>query len=680
MKHKKLVTFFLGWGIAFGASFAAAGCLVTGMSMAVGLGTLAFWCGVASGAASLCYTLPLGAIPPACFALAAGFWWGDLKISFQSLLYRLSRQYDMAYGWGILKLNTLTADDMEPTLWLGICVLGAVIAMAVAWSVCRRRTAAPGILLTLLPLAACMVVTDTVPKTAFLYLLLFCLGVLLLTGPLRRQDEVQGNRLALITAGVLAAVLLVLFAACPRQGYTGQARAQALADSVLHTEFAEKLLGKFTENQTVGIVDGNRVDLETTGVRQESQVEVMRVTAHYDGTVYLRGRALDAYDGTAWYQSSKATTDLYWPEQGKLGAAGEVTVATHYAHRLLYLPYYVRSLDMSGINRGLENDKKLTQYSFSCSAPAARDRELTQYAAQVYVDWENSYSDYLHLSESVQKWAVPTAQKIVEGKENAYERAQAIGDFVRESAKYNMNTRRMPAEEEDFVRWFLSASETGYCVHFASAATVLLQAAGIPARYVTGYMAEVKAGEETVVLAKDAHAWTEYFLPGYGWTVLEATPAREESQQTQQTTVPEGQLPTEQTPTPETTPGSQNKEPDSKGLGAALWTALAVAILGAGLVIQSRVRLKLRKRKLKEGTENQRALALWQETVLFAQVLGQEPDRELFSLAQKAKFSQHTLEEAELQQFVAYLDSAQRRLSGRSLFRRFYFRVVLALY
>lgn len=680
MMHKKLVTFFLGWGLAFGASFAAAGCLITGMSMAVELGTVAFWCAVASGAASLCYTLPLGAIPPACFALAAGFWWGDLKISFQSLLYRLSRQYDMAYGWGILKLNTLTADDMEPTLWLGICVLGAVIAMAVAWSVCRRRTAAPGILLTLLPLAACMVVTDTVPDTAFLYLVLLCLGVLLLTGPLRRQNEVQGNRLALITAGVLAAALLVLFAACPRQGYTGQARAQALADSVLHTEFAEKLLGKFTENQTVGIVDSNRVDLETTGVRQESQVEVMRVTAHYDGTVYLRGRALDAYDGTAWYQSSKATTDLYWPEQGKLGAAGEVTVATRYAHRLLYLPYYVRSLDMSGINRGLENDKKLTQYSFSCSAPDARNKELTQYAAQVYVDWDTSFADYLHLSESVQKWAAPTARKIVEGKENAYERAQAIGDFVRESAKYNINTRRMPAEEEDFVRWFLSASETGYCVHFASAATVLLQAAGIPARYVTGYMAEVKAGEETVVLAKDAHAWTEYFLPGYGWTVLEATPAREEGQQTQQTTAPEEETPTEQIQMSETVPSQQNHASGGSGLGTVLWTVLSVAVFAAAAVIQSRVRLKLRKRKRNEGAENRQALALWQEVTLFARALGQTPDKELFDLAQKAKFSQHTLTREELEQFAAYLDKAQKSLSAKSLFRRFYFRVVLALY
>ena len=51
-----------------------------------------------------------------------------------------------------------------------------------------------------------------------------------------------------------------------------------------------------------------------------------------------------------------------------------------------------------------------------------------------------------------------------------------------------------------------------------------MQAAGIPARYVTGYYVNVTQGEQITVYSNQAHAWAEYWLPGYGWTVLEATP------------------------------------------------------------------------------------------------------------------------------------------------------------
>ena len=74
----------------------------------------------------------------------------------------------------------------------------------------------------------------------------------------------------------------------------------------------------------------------------------------------------------------------------------------------------------------------------------------------------------------------------------------------------------MPPEAEDFAVWFLEEGETGYCVHFATAATVLLRAAGVPARYVTGYMAPVEASTPTTVSADQAHAWRNIMNPGWG--------------------------------------------------------------------------------------------------------------------------------------------------------------------
>ena len=75
-------------------------------------------------------------------------------------------------------------------------------------------------------------------------------------------------------------------------------------------------------------------------------------------------------------------------------------------------------------------------------------------------------------------------------------------------------------EEEDPVMWFLTKSKSGYCIHFASAGTMLLRACGIPARYVSGYIKEISAGTIAEVTANDAHAWVEVFN-GSTWQLVE---------------------------------------------------------------------------------------------------------------------------------------------------------------
>ncbi|MDO5087971.1 MAG: transglutaminase-like domain-containing protein, partial [Comamonadaceae bacterium] len=73
--------------------------------------------------------------------------------------------------------------------------------------------------------------------------------------------------------------------------------------------------------------------------------------------------------------------------------------------------------------------------------------------------------------------------------------------------------------------WF--DTKAGFCEHIASAFVVLMRAAGVPARVVTGYQGgELNAldGYWTVRNA-DAHAWAEVWLDGRGWTRVDPTGA-----------------------------------------------------------------------------------------------------------------------------------------------------------
>ena len=67
----------------------------------------------------------------------------------------------------------------------------------------------------------------------------------------------------------------------------------------------------------------------------------------------------------------------------------------------------------------------------------------------------------------------------------------------------------------------------GVCQDFAHLATGMLRSAGVPARYVSGYLF---AADETALDAEGAdvvsvqtHAWIEAALPGWGWWALDPT-------------------------------------------------------------------------------------------------------------------------------------------------------------
>jgi transglutaminase-like putative cysteine protease len=74
---------------------------------------------------------------------------------------------------------------------------------------------------------------------------------------------------------------------------------------------------------------------------------------------------------------------------------------------------------------------------------------------------------------------------------------------------------------------FLFTTRAGFCEHYASSFVVLMRAAGIPARVVTGYQGgELNyIGNYLIVRQADAHAWAEVWLGDKGWLRVDPTAA-----------------------------------------------------------------------------------------------------------------------------------------------------------
>lgn len=105
-------------------------------------------------------------------------------------------------------------------------------------------------------------------------------------------------------------------------------------------------------------------------------------------------------------------------------------------------------------------------------------------------------------------------------------RAQRLAWAIQVGAVYTLRPPQIPAGA-DAAEFFLFQSRRGYCTYFAGALTVLCREAGIPARVASGFAnPEWDARSQMGMLREaNAHAWTEVWVEGWGWAVVDATPA-----------------------------------------------------------------------------------------------------------------------------------------------------------
>lgn len=118
------------------------------------------------------------------------------------------------------------------------------------------------------------------------------------------------------------------------------------------------------------------------------------------------------------------------------------------------------------------------------------------------------------------------AEEVFEGCESVRDKVNAVTAYFHRNHQYQLGID-IPPDEEPIVH-FLTNKAAAHCEYFAAATALLLKHAGVPARYVTGYVAVERneLGGLWLARSKDAHAWVEAYDDEEGrWVIVESTPS-----------------------------------------------------------------------------------------------------------------------------------------------------------
>jgi len=236
---------------------------------------------------------------------------------------------------------------------------------------------------------------------------------------------------------------------------------------------------------------------------------------------YWRGPVLWHFDGRRW---SSGFSNRDTPAE-KITPLGEslrynVTLEPHNKHWLfaLELPESLPSNSQLTADYQLLSNKPVRQrlrYQASSYSAYRAGEQLSKEGRAAALQLPGSGIDRARQLAGQWRDESNSADQIVQ---------RALSHFNREPFSYTLLPPllgRSPVDE------FLFDSRRGFCEHYAGAFTVLMRAAGVPARVVTGYHGGTPnpVGNYYIVRQSDAHAWAEVWLEGRGWVRIDPTAA-----------------------------------------------------------------------------------------------------------------------------------------------------------
>ncbi len=319
------------------------------------------------------------------------------------------------------------------------------------------------------------------------------------SSPVTKREALGATARMLVLAVPLAAVLFVLFPRLPGQFWAVPARQQSMTG--INDEISP---GDVSELSVSGAL--------AFRVKFASEMPPPRER-------YWRGPVLQEFDGRTWRRAESFYVDQ-----------PIVTTGQSYDYRLVLEPHHrpwVFALDVP--TRWPRGTRRMYDYQLVASR---RVSTLTAFDLQSNTRFridqplsKLTRDATLRLPQNRNPRSIQLAQQLRAAAVDDEGFIAAVLQMFREQEYFY--TLEPPRLEQDSVDDFLFTTRRGFCEHFASAFTVLARAAGIPARVVVGY----QGGELNpmtgylVVRQSDAHAWSEVWIEGRGWTRVDPTAA-----------------------------------------------------------------------------------------------------------------------------------------------------------
>jgi len=266
------------------------------------------------------------------------------------------------------------------------------------------------------------------------------------------------------------------------------------------------------------------------GVLSQSSEVAFRVefndTPPAKNELYWRGPVLSLYDGFVW-RPAQNTVEMRPANNSAFSIEYTVTLQPHQQHWLFALEQTAsipkRSGDIHSTAAASEFTKLTSTGQLMARRPVKRVLRYTQRSNL----GDRFFSPILPTQAEL---FVPVnmprtkalADKLIAQSSSAEDyAARVLRRFSEQNYRYTLQPGLLgdsPVDE------FLFDTQAGFCEHYSSAFTLLMRAAGIPARVVTGYLGGEMNDDYMIVRQSDAHAWSEVYING-AWQRFDPTAA-----------------------------------------------------------------------------------------------------------------------------------------------------------
>ena len=630
----------------------------------------------------------------------------------------------------------------------------------------RLKLIFPAAVISILVIVPCFILINTLPDILPLLGLFAVLFTLFISSAIHRINASHTSMVTPIVAVFMAILVAVVYIVNPIQGYVRS----PWQDNLL--EFTNNLLNMESHNSAITSVSARskhiqqEVDLSDSGPMEKTNQKVMTINTEspYVGRIYLRGVAYTNYENNTWSLLTDEQAQSY-PENYEAFAMTitqdvpktTMSITTERDEDVIFTPYFITDMPVSGtslLDVFINNDEKAKNYDVDFKAYTPHltpvidpykvtedsdfvpyispyddiyyghysyDNALSYYSDAYYFYPKNTdalayndfvYENYLSVPEDVRSEMLRLALEngfLYQGKEDVIDE---VKNFVASSARYSLQTPKVP-QGKDISLWLLTESDTGYCVHFATAATLMLRSLGIPARYVSGYCVENynENQKETIVSSDNAHAWVEYFDDNIGWVPLDATPSsfnvpvysapvedtQPQTTETQETTEPTTatKLPTQSTAQASTEPDNTTStqpstNPDDKlttkpliSFKAVAVTVSVIAVLSLPVLIvffRRKIILSKRHKSFTTGSPNRRAKHMYKYLLNLTEFSNISLPEEITDIADKARFSGRRITNDELDIIARFTKSRTKAMAEDSpIIKKLYLKYILVL-